>query len=217
MGLQVGDSEQAERYFARSAYVDLDDNQGNTEEGMHIASAGGTWQIAVHGFGGFLLSHDRLHFDPALPESWERLRFTVRRKGAVVRADLGHDEHRFELVGAGRSEETIVVDGAEVVLEEASRSRCRRRQVGRRVIARRVRPDEVQARALRPRRRAHRHRRRAPAGVGEHVRGLPRRRTADAEPYTEQDYYEHLDGVGRAKGVRNVLGSRGIDLPEGHR
>ena len=32
----------AEQYFARSAYVDVDDNQGNTEEGMHIASAGGT-------------------------------------------------------------------------------------------------------------------------------------------------------------------------------
>ena len=42
VGLQVGDRTKAEQYFARSAYVDVDDNQGNTEEGMHIASAGGT-------------------------------------------------------------------------------------------------------------------------------------------------------------------------------
>ena len=33
-----------DEYFARSACVDLTDNQGNTAEGMHIASAGGTWQ-----------------------------------------------------------------------------------------------------------------------------------------------------------------------------
>jgi len=33
--------------------VDLKDNQGNTSEGLHMASAGGTWQVAVLGFGGY--------------------------------------------------------------------------------------------------------------------------------------------------------------------
>jgi len=30
-----------------------DATQGNTHEGVHITSAGGTWQILVCGFGGF--------------------------------------------------------------------------------------------------------------------------------------------------------------------
>ena len=52
MGIEVGDTSRAVQYFQRSALVDLTDNQGNTAEGMHIASAGGTWQILVNGFGG---------------------------------------------------------------------------------------------------------------------------------------------------------------------
>ncbi|WP_019203558.1 glycoside hydrolase family 65 protein [Tsukamurella sp. 1534] len=116
VGLRVGDASMAERYFARSAYVDLDDNQGNTEDGMHIASAGGTWQIAILGFGGFGANDTGLHFAPRLPASWERLRFTIQWRGREVEADLGHDESRFRLLGDG-GPETITVDGRAVELE----------------------------------------------------------------------------------------------------
>lgn len=34
-------------------------------------------------------------------------------------------------------------------------------------------------------------------------------------PYTEQDYYEHLDGRSRDEGVQSLLASRGITLPHG--
>ena len=34
-------------------------------------------------------------------------------------------------------------------------------------------------------------------------------------PYTEQDYYDHVDGKPRYDGVRSFLESRGIRLPEG--
>ncbi|MFD2757773.1 HAD-IA family hydrolase [Gulosibacter faecalis] len=34
-------------------------------------------------------------------------------------------------------------------------------------------------------------------------------------PYTERDYFEHLDGKPRFDGVRDTLASRGIELPEG--
>jgi HAD superfamily hydrolase (TIGR01509 family) len=37
----------------------------------------------------------------------------------------------------------------------------------------------------------------------------------DAEPYTEQDYYDHLDGRSRDEGVQALLASRGITLPHG--
>ncbi|SIS00395.1 glycoside hydrolase family 65 protein [Williamsia sterculiae] len=117
VGLQVGDPEKAERYFARSAYVDLDNNQGNTEEGMHIASAGGTWQIATHGFGGLLATGGQLRFAPALPSSWDRLRFTVQWRGRRVHADLGHTDAEFRLVGVGPPE-IIRVWGQPVTLTD---------------------------------------------------------------------------------------------------
>lgn len=37
----------------------------------------------------------------------------------------------------------------------------------------------------------------------------------DSRPYTEQDYFDHVDGKPRYDGVRDMLSSRGITLPEG--
>lgn len=34
-------------------------------------------------------------------------------------------------------------------------------------------------------------------------------------PYGDEDYYAHIDGKSRSDGVRDLLGSRGIELPEG--
>ncbi|MCU1527485.1 MAG: haloacid dehalogenase [Frondihabitans sp.] len=39
--------------------------------------------------------------------------------------------------------------------------------------------------------------------------------THAAAPYTEADYFEHIDGKPRYDGVRDMLASRGITLPEG--
>lgn len=116
VGLQVGDPTMAVRYFERSAYVDLDDNQGNTEDGMHIASAAGTWQVAVLGFGGMRHADGRLTFTPHLPQRWERLEFTVQWRGVSVEVDLRHDERRFTLRAAAGTALEIVVDGADVLL-----------------------------------------------------------------------------------------------------
>lgn len=37
----------------------------------------------------------------------------------------------------------------------------------------------------------------------------------DTRPYTDQDYFDHVDGKPRFDGVRDFLTSRGIELPEG--
>ncbi|BDZ52158.1 hypothetical protein GCM10025867_43990 [Frondihabitans sucicola] len=41
------------------------------------------------------------------------------------------------------------------------------------------------------------------------------RSRGDDRPYTEDDYFEHIDGKPRYDGVRDMLASRGIALPEG--
>lgn len=38
----------------------------------------------------------------------------------------------------------------------------------------------------------------------------------DASPYTDEDYFAHVDGKPRYDGVRDFLTSRGVELPEGH-
>ncbi len=44
---------------------------------------------------------------------------------------------------------------------------------------------------------------------------LPEDGRADTSPYTDQDYFEHVDGRPRYEGVAAFLRSRGIELPEG--
>ncbi len=39
---------------------------------------------------------------------------------------------------------------------------------------------------------------------------------ADTSPYTDEDYYAHVDGKPRYDGVEDFLSSRGIELPYGH-
>lgn len=42
----------------------------------------------------------------------------------------------------------------------------------------------------------------------------PGSESADLSPYTDEDYFAHVDGKPRYDGVRDFLRSRGIDLPE---
>ena len=117
MGIEVGDMSSAHRYFARSAYVDLTNNQGNTEDGIHIASAGGTWQSLVCGFGGFRVKQGRATFKPWLPEQWEELRFKIRWRGDRIKVSISHDAARFLLEAAPDRSETIEVNGRPLTLE----------------------------------------------------------------------------------------------------
>jgi trehalose/maltose hydrolase-like predicted phosphorylase len=49
---EVGYPEAALEYFVHACAVDLADVHGNTADGIHIASCGGTWLALVAGFGG---------------------------------------------------------------------------------------------------------------------------------------------------------------------
>ncbi len=117
MGIEVGDHTRAEQYFARSAFVDLTDNQGNTAEGMHIASAGGTWQTVVSGFGGFRVRNGVMAFDPWIPPSWERIEFRLQWHGNSVEVMIGHDAITLGLTAPTTVSQTVQVDGADIVLQ----------------------------------------------------------------------------------------------------
>jgi alpha,alpha-trehalose phosphorylase len=88
MASEVGYPEAALEYFVRACAVDLADAHGNTADGIHIASCGGTWLALVAGFGGLRDFDGRVRFQPRLPDAWTRLRFRVAVRGQVVEVDM---------------------------------------------------------------------------------------------------------------------------------
>ena len=116
MGIEVGDSTRGAAVLRPIRLVDLANNQGNTAEGMHIASAGGTWQILVCGFGGFRVRHQQMTFDPWLPPDWQQIRFRLRWQGNSVQIAIGPTEATFTLDARDGVTEHLVVGDEQVTL-----------------------------------------------------------------------------------------------------
>ncbi|MFS0853419.1 glycoside hydrolase family 65 protein [Microbacterium sp. 179-I 3D4 NHS] len=84
-------------YLAEVATLDLDDVQGDTEEGLHIASLAGVWTAITGGFGGMRETEEGLRFRPRLPSGIDRLRFGIRIHGSVLHLAVTQTEATYEL------------------------------------------------------------------------------------------------------------------------
>ncbi|MEH2374602.1 beta-phosphoglucomutase [Nostoc sp.] len=84
----LGKSTEAYELFMRALMVDLEDNRGNTSDGIHGASAGGIWQAVIFGFGGIQLTENSPVANPHLPPGWTRLKFKLHWQGKWHDFDL---------------------------------------------------------------------------------------------------------------------------------
>jgi trehalose/maltose hydrolase-like predicted phosphorylase len=86
---RLGMPDEAYTHLIRAALVDLADVRGNTQEGIHAASAGGVWQALVFGFAGLRLAADgSFTVAPQLPAHWHRLAFAIQVRGVRHRIDV---------------------------------------------------------------------------------------------------------------------------------
>jgi alpha,alpha-trehalose phosphorylase len=95
---EVGYADAALEYFLAACSVDLDDAHGNTADGIHVASCGGTWLALVAGFGGLRDADGVVRFHPRLPVGWERLRFRVQVRGQLLEVDITHERTSYRLL-----------------------------------------------------------------------------------------------------------------------
>ena len=75
---EVGCRSKAYELYLRTARLDLDNYNNDTDDGLHITSMAGTWMSIVYGFGGLRIEDDRLALRPFAPENWESYSFRVR-------------------------------------------------------------------------------------------------------------------------------------------
>ncbi len=84
----LGYLDEAYEHFIRAARADLRDVRGNAGDGIHAASAAGTWQAVVFGFGGLQMTQAGWTTRPRLPHHWKRLAFKFFHRGQLVEVDL---------------------------------------------------------------------------------------------------------------------------------
>jgi trehalose/maltose hydrolase-like predicted phosphorylase len=88
LACELGLTEPAYKLFMKGALVDLEDQRGNSNEGIHDACAGAVWQAAIMGFAGLRLEGDSYTTRSSWPDNWTRLAFKFIHKGQLVEVDL---------------------------------------------------------------------------------------------------------------------------------
>ena len=81
---KVGDMNKAYTFFNIGLRADISNLYGNTYEGIHAASLGGTWQALIFGFAGVKIKKEVLWIDPRMPRTWGCLDFSLMWKGDKI-------------------------------------------------------------------------------------------------------------------------------------
>lgn len=112
---RIGYKERAYEFYLRTARLDLDDYNNDTEDGCHITSMAGTWMSLVKGFGGMKVLDDKLHFSPFIPDQWKSYSFRIEFRGHVIKVKVSKERTETILESGGALE--VVLNGKKVLLK----------------------------------------------------------------------------------------------------
>lgn len=88
MACEIGEYEKAEKYFEKTARMDIEDVHGNTCDGIHTAAMAGSWMSIVYGFAGFRDWKGLWSFNPHLPSKWNGLSFSLCLNDCILFVSL---------------------------------------------------------------------------------------------------------------------------------
>lgn len=96
---ELGREAKAYELYLRTARLDLDNYNNDTDDGLHITSMAGTWMSIVYGFGGLRIKDGLIHLAPFKPKSWNEYSFRFVFRDRILKA-------------------TVNASGAEIILEK---------------------------------------------------------------------------------------------------
>lgn len=91
LGSRLGYKSTAYELYLRTARLDLDDYNNDTEDGCHITSMAGTWMSVVKGFGGMKVKDGKLNFSPFIPDQWKSYSFRIEFRNRVIKVKISKD------------------------------------------------------------------------------------------------------------------------------
>lgn len=70
--------------FQEGCSIDLGPNPKSSDDGIHAASMGANWLVAIFGFANISMDINRLKIDPKLPSNWDKMIFPFLWQGAKL-------------------------------------------------------------------------------------------------------------------------------------
>lgn len=96
---EIGLEDKAYEFYQRTARLDLDNYNNDTEDGLHITSMTGSWLSIVQGFAGMRTWGGQLSFAPFLPKKWHGYRFTINYRRRKLSVDVSSRDLKIKMSG----------------------------------------------------------------------------------------------------------------------
>lgn len=84
--------------YKRTARLDLDNYNNDTEDGLHITSMTGSWLAIVQGFAGMRTYNETLSFSPFLPKDWTKYKFHINYRDRLLNISVEQNEVTITLI-----------------------------------------------------------------------------------------------------------------------
>ena len=97
LAIELDDKHRAYRFFNAALHADLSNLHDNTQEGIHVACAGGVWQVLINGFAGVKVYKETLAIEPKLPKMWRKLLFNINFRKNLINLEISNKKIRVEL------------------------------------------------------------------------------------------------------------------------
>lgn len=98
LAAELGKKEKAVELYARTARLDLDNYNNDTEDGLHITSMSGGWLAIVQGFAGMRTADEQLVFRPFCPAGWNGYNFMIKYRGRLLHITVTKETVKVTLV-----------------------------------------------------------------------------------------------------------------------
>jgi maltose phosphorylase len=115
LAAELGLEEKAYEMYNRTARLDLDNYNNDTEDGLHITSMTGSWLAIVQGFAGMRTANETLSFAPFIPSTWDQYTFKIGYRGHNIKVEVNKETLVISQEGSDLS---LKIYGEDVLLGE---------------------------------------------------------------------------------------------------
>ncbi|EST12910.1 glycoside hydrolase family 65 protein [Sporolactobacillus laevolacticus] len=98
LAAELGKKDKALELYQRTARLDLDNYNNDTEDGLHITSMTGSWLAIVQGFAGMRTYGEKLSLSPFLPDGWTSYAFKINYRSRLIKVNVTGKRITLELL-----------------------------------------------------------------------------------------------------------------------